>query len=151
MTEGDNSGLSPEAKLARLGISEKSIGERMDILRVAISPEDLGREFRVRRLSCDIEQFLLPIFRPLYQMDEEIRRSVSDKLSRTGIPEAVIEQYILNYGDQPYMILHFEHEDIGLEVREGFIDRSQQVMLDALRAYLGFGDRNITIVGNLST
>lgn len=138
MTEVDDQGLSPEERLASLGIPRKNIRVALDILRAVTLAEDLAEEFKRRHYTCDKEQFLLPMFRPLYQGDQAIRASVLGQLAQTGIPEEVIEKYIIGYSNQPYMILHFQHQDIDPEAREALIGQVAQTMLDTLRQYLGF-------------
>lgn len=144
MTEARMDGQSPEQKLLTLGIPEKNIASSIAVLRIASSLKKLTGEFINRGFHCDEEQFLLPMFRPLYQREFRVRKATLEQLAESGIPEKVINDYFVNYGDQPYMILCLTAENNGLneDAKDKLIEQAKQVMLTVLRDHLGFSPKD---------
>jgi hypothetical protein len=144
MTEAKVNGQSPEEKLLALGIPEKNIADNVTILRSVSSSEELREEFKKRRLTCDEEQFLLPMFRPLYQRDLGVRKTALEQLAESEIPEDVINDYFVDYGDQPYMILHLktENNELDEKAKERLIGQAKQVMLNTLKNHLGLSSKD---------
>lgn len=142
MTEAKVNGQNPEEKLLALGIPEKNIASDIAILRMASSPEGLLEELKKRGLNCDEEQFLLPMFRPLYQRDLEIRKTISTQLVGLQIPENIINDYFIAYGDCPYIHLRLRENELDEKAKEVLIEKARLVMLNTLRNYLGFSSKN---------
>ncbi|MDO8621419.1 MAG: hypothetical protein Q7R31_04045 [Candidatus Levybacteria bacterium] len=142
MAEARINGQSSEEKLLALGIPEKNIADNVVILRAVSSSEELIKEFRKRRFNCDEEQFLLPMFRPLYQRDLEVRKATLAQLIGLEIPEDVINDYFVAYGDQPYMIFRFKNKVLDDKTKDGLIEQAKQIMLNALKSHLGFSSKD---------
>lgn len=128
---------SLEAKLIGLGFPKDGIQEDVEIFTKVLTPRDLEEELRERRYTCDVEQYLCPRFRVLYNSNQEVRERVGKELGSLGIPLQVANDYFTDFGNQPYMILHFTHEEIPLDVREKFIGKAEEVMLQLVREHLG--------------
>ena len=70
-------------KLVALGVHEKfpnlaqSYGE---VIPKVSGVEELEHEFREGHFTCDVEQYILPAFRMLYQQDEQVRERVRREL-----------------------------------------------------------------------
>lgn len=62
--EQETKSADPRALLQSLGLLT---AEDIEILSKAQTIEGLRKEFRDRDMTCDAEQYLLPMFRPLYQ------------------------------------------------------------------------------------
>jgi len=124
-------------KLFDLGIAnpDRAI-QHLDVYKNASSKEELEREFIKRRYSCDCEQFLLPRFRQLYEKNDSLQKRINEDLSSFGISNNLIHSYFTEYGDQPYVLLAFEHPEIPGEKRLDFRDSTIKLMLNHMRHYL---------------
>lgn len=141
MTNRFDRGISPNGpreKLLKLGVPAEYVDLRLDVLTKAATLDDLRREFHERHFTCDEEQFLLPMFRPAFVSDSNLRKQVLDQLEQTGIPRRLIRRYLTRMGNQPYVLFHLGYEEsFSREVRVKFTDTAQQVILDGLKNYLG--------------
>lgn len=128
----------PITRLRAYGVQEWRVQLCMDILSKASTPEEVDKELGELHSSIDGAQFLMPAFRPLYQTEPDIRDRVQQELVGTGVPPAIIDEYLVESGDQPYLVFHLRHEqDIPLTAREGFNQAAAQVVLNTLKTYLG--------------
>ncbi len=126
-----------EAKLAGLGVPEGNIPAAVEIFTKVKTVGDLENEIRTRHYTCDVEQYLCPSFRVLYERSPEVRERVGKELGNLGIPVDLINAYFTQFGDQPYMILHLSHQEIPVEARDQFIGKAQEVMLQLVREHVG--------------
>ena len=126
-----------EAKLSALGVPDSNLADAAEIFTSAGTVSDLEAEFRNRHYTCDVEQYLCPRFRVLYERSLEVREAINGELSSLGVPVDTVRAYFTEFGDQPYMTFHFQHQEIPLEVREKVIAKAQDLMLNSLRKHLG--------------
>lgn len=130
-----------EEKLADLGCDEREQRLYTELISQASTPEELKREMGKRHFSCDTEQFLLPIFRKLYQQDENFKSEAIGELKGLGIPEDIIDTYFTKMGNQPYLPFRLgdkEFQHIPSEARYQFTLAARETMLRKLRLYFGF-------------
>lgn len=134
---------TPEEKLSSLGVN-KYISDTLAVLKAASTPEDLVREIVSRKWTCDEEQFLLPMLRPLYLRDPGVKQAVLNDPSFSGIPTDVINIYFTDLGNQPYLPFHLGHQEIDIEKRKAFIEAARKTMLSTMRSYLGLEDNAVS-------
>ncbi len=135
---------TPEEKLSSLGVTNKDISATLTVLKEASTPNDLVRGIVSRKWTCDEEQFLLPMFRPLYLRDPDVKQAVLNDLSSSGIPTDVINIYFTDLGNQPYLPFHLGHQEIDVGKRKVFIEEAKRTMLSTMRAYLGLEDNAVS-------
>ena len=126
-----------EAKLIGLGFPKKGIQADVDIFMKVKSISDLENEITTRHYTGDVEQYLLPRFRVLYERTPEVRERVSKELGNLGVPANLVGAYFTEWGNQPYLLLHFTHEEIPLDARKKFVSKAQEVMLQLVREHVG--------------
>jgi hypothetical protein len=126
-----------EQKLAALGVAEQNLTSNAQILSRSSTTGDLELEFKSRRFSCDVEQFIMPPFRKLYVGSPDVRDQVIQDLNECGIKPEIIDEYFTELSDQPYLVFNFKYEDeIPLEIRVRFNEMATQVAFRTLKAYL---------------
>ncbi|MBI2507532.1 hypothetical protein HYV89_01120 [Candidatus Woesearchaeota archaeon] len=124
-------------KLFDLGIADPDrASAHLEIYLRASTKEELEREFIKRKYSCDCEQFLLPRFRQLYEKDDHLQKRINACLSKFDIPKDIVHSYFTEYGDQPYVLLAFEHPEITKETKDNFREAIVGLMLNHMRDYL---------------
>lgn len=129
--------LSAHDILGSQGFPANFLSESIDVLSVSETVDDLRRQFVTRRYGCDTEQFLLPLYRPLYQALPQVRSEAQEALTGLGVAPELIDRYITEFDDQPYIILGFEHGDqFTDESINMFIHKTRDVMLSSLRSQL---------------
>lgn len=126
-----------ESKLTGLGVTASNLSAAVEIFGNARTVNDLLAEFQERHYTCDVEQYLCPLFRVLYHNNRDVREAVNGELSSLGVPVDTVRSYFTEFGDQPYLPLHFQHQEIPLEVRDKVIAKAQDLMLNSLRKHLG--------------
>lgn len=126
--------MDAKQKLLALGCKEEVVEGRWQILVASKTLEDLAQQIRENHLSCDIEQFLFPIFRPLYK--DKIKEKVNTELVQSGFDEIPPEKYLTKMGNQPYVSLALDYEHL-LDKRDKLRRAAQQSMFDVLKEYLG--------------
>lgn len=142
MTSRYDRGISPHGpreQLLALGLSEEFVDGSIEVLSIASSLKDLREEFNKRHLSCDKEQFLLPVFRPIYQTNPQVKEGVLQALAAHGIDIGLADRYLTEMTDQPYLYIRIAHEgEFDRETVDTLVDTTQQVMFDTVRTFLGF-------------
>ena len=100
---------NPRAILESTDFSTAQIEDYVRTLSQAGNIEELREIFRARDITYDVEQYLLPIFRPLYQQDPAVRERALKKLDGIGVPPEKIDLYFINSGDQPGFVFAYKH------------------------------------------
>lgn len=113
--------------------------DSLEILSITQTIEDLRKEIRARNMTCDAEQFLLPLFRPLYKQIPEFRERVLRGLELTGVSSEMIDLYFTRSGDQPGFVFNYKHkagEILGPETLHTFLTASRECVFSSLKEVL---------------
>ncbi len=138
MPEPDKTSIDPVVKLMAYDVPEWRIRSCTEILTQVSTPEELDKMLGKQHKTIDWSQLLMPVFRPIYQREPEIRSRIHQALVETGISTAMMDEYFTELGDQPYLVFHLKYEyQIPLKVREHFNDSAAQTVLDTVKSYLG--------------
>lgn len=133
MAEGD-----PRINLIQYGVPKTHIKWCLNILPTVSSAEELDKELRGRGTPTDDEQFLMPVFRPLFTQDPTVREAVLRRLGGLGVTQDMIQEYFTASGNHPSLVFHLNHEEtIGLRFRERFTDAARSTIFDTVKSYLG--------------
>lgn len=136
MDERKIGNASPREMLEAL-LSPEFVAAQADVLAHATTPEDLLTEFRARRYTCDTEQFLLPLFRPLYEQLPEVQTETLSELEKTGVPREFINRYLTAMGDQPYVVLGLLYfEQAPKNGWPPFTNEARRVMFETVKRQL---------------
>jgi len=125
--------MNAKQKLLALGCEENVVEGRWQILVTSKTLEDLAQQIIKNHLSCDIEQFLFPIFRPLYK--DKTKEKVNMELVQSGFDEIPPEKYLTGMGNRPYVILATGYEHLW-EKRDKLRTAAQQSMFGVIKEYL---------------
>lgn len=136
MDEQKEVSASPREMLEAL-LSPEFVKKEVDVLAHAATPDDLTREFNARHYTCDAEQFLFPLFRPLYEQLPEVQADTMAELESSGLPPELIYRYLTAMGDQPYVVLALRRGDIPPDTRIKLSGEVRRVMFDTLKRKLG--------------
>lgn len=139
MRKEDSQDTDPVTRLISYGVPEWRITFCTGILPRVATMEELDRQLGEEHTTIDGYQLLMPVFRPIYQNEPEIRKAAMKRLQEIrGISDAVIDGYFLKPGDQPYLAFHLEYEDaIPTGIREHFVEAASTVVLNTIKSYLG--------------
>ncbi len=139
MGEADNPVIDPATRLMAYGIPEWRIKLCVDVLSKSLTVEDTDRELGKQHTTIDSAQLLMPVFRPIYQNEPEIKEAVTGELtSISGITPEIVDEYFLKSGDQPYLVFHLAYEQrIPLETRVHFNEAAGSTVLRTVKTYLG--------------
>lgn len=119
------------------GYKHGYVEDAISALQASKSMVDLVRQFNVRHWNCGEEQFLLPLFRPLYLHMPEVRQIAVKTLGDAGFPEEVTEEFIVNSGNDPSLLFRLKYEDrFSSEAHETLRSISNTLMFDTLREKL---------------
>lgn len=128
-----------EQKLTSLGVGKDFRNAYAEIFRKVSGVEDLTNEFIARQFSCDVQQFLGPLFEKLYVSNESIRKEVQNCLGNLGIPDNIMKEYFTDFSAQADYVLALKYGDqIPSDVRMNFKKVANNFMLRQLKAHLGF-------------
>jgi len=87
--------------------------------------------------ASDLEQFLLPIFRPLYQRLEGFRERVLQYMGPQPLNAEEIDEYFTSLDDQPYILAGSKYKERGIrEWGDAFGDKTREVMFISLKQTL---------------
>ncbi len=137
MDRRERGNTSPREILEAL-LPKSLVDERVDVLTHAATLEDLTREFHARDFTCDREQFLFPLFRPLYEQFPKVQEATLAELESTGLSRELLHQYLTAMGNQPHVILALTHgQQVPADARVRLMEETQRVMFEALRRQLG--------------
>lgn len=129
--------------LILLGVKLKKVNEVIDFLAVSSDATILLEELGNNHRKCDVEQFLLPVFRPLYLSDSKVRKSVQERLSNQGqVPIDMMNQYLAEFDEHPHFTSRFDYGDkLGEEAVDRFVITVREVVFDTLKSYLGLSPK----------
>ena len=122
-------------RLIELGVKEHNLEEIAIILSTS-TVDEASRKMGQFHYGAGYSQVMLPMFRRIYP-NQEIRNSILRDLESMPISSAIIDNYFMNMGNQPFLVLHCKHEDIPINVRKKFIDKCDELMLQYLKKDVG--------------
>ncbi len=130
--------IAPKEKLLALGMDEINAALYEEIIGKAANLEDLERHLSERNLPCDIEQFILPVFRNLYRQDGKIREGVRTGLKEFGLPDEMVDSYFTEMGNHPYLllVLSSRYDSIHSKTKTRFSEAARETMFSVLKRYL---------------
>ena len=130
--------MSPQEAFAAEKLDPVFVEQTTEVLRQTSTLIDLIQQFRERRFACDIEQFLLPLFRPLYKHTLGVRELTQTQLGGLGLTSALVDEYFTNMGDQPYIVLCLKYEgQIPPDTSDRFISEAQRLIFTRVKEQLG--------------
>jgi len=119
------------------------VNDVYDFLFVSSNVENLSEELGNNHRKCDVEQFLLPVFRPLYLSDSKVRKSVQERLSSQGkVSIDMVNQYLTEFDEHPHFTSRFDYGGkLGEEAVDKFVSTVREVVFDTLKSYLGLSPK----------
>lgn len=122
-------------ELVSLGVPAKYVDDVITVLSKTVAYEDLKEEFRPRKWQCNGEQFLMPVFKPLYLANPHIREEVMQQLcGQEGITKEVVDELV--HGSSPGFAARHD-EDMTREEIIGFITEIPIAIFEVTKNYLG--------------
>ncbi len=125
--------INPKALLDSLGLPKEYFQNLSQSLSQAETLEDL------RTGTLDVDQFLLPAFRPLYEQIPQVKEKVLLELAQTGVPPEMIDKYLIQSGNQPVFVFVYKHkagEILDQEILRNFFEASRRCMFSTLKSVL---------------
>ena len=133
---------NPQIDLARDKMKALGVDSKLtDLLYSAASPKEVSQRIPGSGCMIDAAQALCYTFQALYKQDptvlERAKSALEPLLAQFDLPDTLIEDYLIKWGDLPDSKLEFEHGDqIDMPTIIKFGEAAEQVRLDIIRAYL---------------
>ena|SRR3989344_5121417 len=125
---------NPREILIMQGVPADAIDEGVVMFAKVSTPDQLRAALRRGNFTCDIDQFLLPFFRPLYTEVPEIQEEILSQLGERGVDRDFAHIYLTDMGDQPYVLMSDGPiAAYGLPTMKTLINTSRELMLSILR------------------
>ncbi len=130
----------PRKILELEGFGADRIAEVIDVLSSAPTLDRLREEFENRGITLNADQYLLPVFTPLYRELPQIREGILQQLTKPPITPALAEEYLIASGNLPFATFFFRHRELNLdpEFRKTFANSAREVVLHTLRGTFSF-------------
>jgi hypothetical protein len=133
--------VNPRDKLLPL-INEsnrKYIDDYLDVLSQMETPDDMGRVMynRGKGWGASYGQMFGPLMKNLYNASSDIRETVHQELRQLGVTNEAINEYFTKYVQSGSFVINYAMDSIPNDQKKPFMEKSDQLMLDTLKRYVG--------------